>query len=267
MIDGFYCGRRLPATANVMFKKYYLILSIAMAASFGVVNLEMAGLLERELPASGAAAPAEAPGTPENNLPEYSYPWSEYMFDGYGDEDIISEYDGIIREVAAENGYDWRLISAIAYAESRFNSHAVSGAGAVGLMQVMPVVARQFGADVRQMKDPRVNVTLGVRFLDYIGNSMRIPASTHEKDRLSIILAGYNCGLGHVLDARRLAAKYGENPNSWNVVSRYLKLKSDPEYYGDEVVRCGAFYDNGQTLGFVRKVMRYYDSYCEIAML
>jgi membrane-bound lytic murein transglycosylase F len=73
--------------------------------------------------------------------------------------------------------------------------------------------------------------------------------------------------MGHVLDARRLAVKYGENPNSWSVVSRYLELKSNPLYYEDEVVRCGAFQDNRQTLGFVRKVMRYYDSYCEIAML
>ncbi len=180
---------------------------------------------------------------------------------------IISEYDPVIRQVAADKGYDWRLISAIAYAESRFDHDVVSGAGAVGLMQVMPSVARGFKVHRSEMTDPLTNVTMGVGLLEQISKTLRFPRRISERDRLSITLAAYNCGLGRVLDARRLAVKYGENHNSWNVVSKYLTLLDDPAYYGDEVVHSGAFYDDAQTLGFVRKVLRYYDSYCEIAML
>jgi membrane-bound lytic murein transglycosylase F len=175
---------------------------------------------------------------------------------------VISQYDPIMREVAADKGYDWRLIAAIANTESRFDHDIVSNAGAVGLMQIMPVVARQFKVDPQQITDPHTNVMLGVELLDHIGGTFRFPAKMSERDRLSIILASYNSGMGHVLDARRLAVKHGENPNSWGVVAKYLKLKCDPVYYEDEVVKCGAFYDNRQTLGFVRKVMRNYDSYC-----
>ncbi len=178
---------------------------------------------------------------------------------------VISEYDPVIRQIADEKGYDWRLISAIAYAESSFDHDARSKAGAVGLMQIMPSVARDFNVSPADMCDPRTNVALGVDHLEQISQTFRFPESISEHDRLSIILASYNCGLGHILDARRLAVKYGENHNLWKVVSKYLCLKSDPAYYGDDAVRCGAFRGSAQTLGFVNKVMRYYDNYCKIA--
>lgn len=188
---------------------------------------------------------------------------------GVRDAVLISAYDPVIRRAASASdaGHDWRLISAIAFAESRFRSDAVSMSGAVGLMQVMPSVARHFKVAPGEIGDPHTNVALGVALLDHISSTIRFPRNISERDRLSIVLAAYNCGLGHVLDARRLAVKHGENHNSWSVVSKYLCLKSDPEFYGDEVVRCGEFRDNAQTLGFVRKVLRYYDSYCEIAAL
>ncbi len=61
--------------------------------------------------------------------------------------------------------------------------------------------------------------------------------------------------------------KYGENHNSWAVVAKYLELMGQEEYFADEVVRTGAFNDPGQTLGFVRKVLGYYDSYKRVATL
>jgi len=199
--------------------------------------------------------------------PRFQNAWGDNI--AYAPESgaVISQYDPIIRRVASEEGYDWRFISAIANAESRFESRAVSGAGAVGLMQVMPFVARGFKVSEGDMTDPEINVSMGVRHLGEISKTFRFPSSISERDRLSIILASYNCGPGRVLDARRLAAKYGEDHNSWSVVSKYLALLGDPAYYGDEVVRTGAFNDPGQTLGFVKKVLRYYDSYREQATL
>ena len=47
----------------------------------------------------------------------------------------ISVYDELIRSVSEEEGYDWRLMSAIAYHESRFSPDIVSKRGAAGLMQ------------------------------------------------------------------------------------------------------------------------------------
>ena len=58
----------------------------------------------------------------------------------------ISAYDDMMRRAAAESGHDWRLLSAIAYHESRFNPEAVSKVGAFGLMQIMPRVAEHDSA-------------------------------------------------------------------------------------------------------------------------
>ncbi len=252
-----------------MNRKTYSVLLISVAAVCGVVNLAVSDALSNSDPALADPSATEETAVPSGRKNGHS---DYYASNGpsWGlrrSRVVISEYDPIIRQIAADKGYDWRFISAIACAESKFDNGVVSGAGAVGLMQIMPVVARQFEVDPLHMSDPHTNVALGVELLDYICGTLRFPESMPEKDRLSIILASYNCGMGHVLDARRLAAKYGENPNSWDVVSRYLELKNEPEYYEDDVVRCGQFVDNEQTLGFVKKVMRYYDSYCELAVL
>ena len=98
-----------------------------------------------------------------------------------------------------------------------------------------------------------------------IMSTLRLPESISEKDRMSIVLASYNSGIGHVTDARRLARLHGENPNSWEVVARYLTLKAQPEYYENEVVRCGRFTGSRQTLAYVDDVIERYDKYCRIA--
>lgn len=177
----------------------------------------------------------------------------------------ISVYDNIIRRISGEEGNDWRLMSAIAYHESRFTPDIVSRRGARGLMQIMPVVARQFDVPQDQLLDPETNVRLANRLLNEIASTLRLPASVPERDRMSLILASYNGGIGHVSDARRLARSHGENPDSWEVVARYLELKADPAYYEDEVVRCGRFTGYKQTRAYVDDVMKRYDRYCQVA--
>lgn len=178
---------------------------------------------------------------------------------------LISAYDNLIRNISEQEGHDWRLMSAIAYHESRFTPDIVSRRGAKGLMQIMPVVARQFDVPQEQLLDPETNVRLANLLLNEIASTLRMPASVPFKDRMSIILASYNGGIGHVSDARRLARSHGENPNSWEVVSRYLELKADPAYYENEVVRCGRFTGYKQTRAYVNDVMKRYDRYCQVA--
>ncbi|HIW65202.1 MAG TPA: transglycosylase SLT domain-containing protein [Candidatus Alistipes intestinipullorum] len=178
---------------------------------------------------------------------------------------VISAYDNLIRRISEQEGHDWRLMSAIAYHESRFTPDITSRSGARGLMQIMPSVARQFDVPADRIADPETNVWLANKLMSEIMSSLRLPASTPEKDRMSIVLASYNGGIGHVSDARRLARLNGENPNSWEVVARYLELKAQPEYYENEVVKCGRFTGSRQTLAYVDDVMGRYDKYCRIA--
>ena len=178
---------------------------------------------------------------------------------------VISAYDNLIRRISEQEGHDWRLMSAIAYHESRFTPDITSRSGARGLMQIMPSVARHFEVPLDRISDPETNVWLANKLMTEIQSTLRLPESTPEKDRMSIVLASYNSGIGHVSDARRLARLHGENPNSWEVVARYLTLKAQPEYYENEVVKCGRFTGSRQTLAYVDDVIGRYDKYCRMA--
>ncbi len=170
----------------------------------------------------------------------------------------ISKYDGIIKEVAKEYDWDWRLISAIIYHESRFNEDAGSWLGAYGLMQLMPATAEAFG--VNNIEDPKQNVKGGVLLLNALNKQFvkSIPDSTQ---RIKFVLAAYNIGLGHVNDAQHLAKKYGKDPNVWDGnVDIYLQNMSEEQYFKDEVVRFG--YCRGEeATNFVRNVINNYKQY------
>ncbi len=170
----------------------------------------------------------------------------------------ISKYDNMIKDIAREHNWDWRLISAIVYHESRFNEDAGSWLGAYGLMQLMPATAEAFG--VENIEDPKQNVKGGVLLLNSLNNQFikSIPDST---ERVKFVLAAYNIGLGHVNDAQRLAKKYGKNPLVWDGnVEVYLQNKMEEQYFKDEVVRFG--YCRGEeATNFVRNVINNYKQY------
>lgn len=196
---------------------------------------------------------------------EYFERGAASLIEGAHGSHIISPYDHVMREVGEREGADWRLMAAIAYSESRFKPDVVSNKGAKGLMQIMPVVARQFGVPDEEVMIPEVNITLAVKLLNRIESMMKIPSGVSDYDRMALVLASYNCGVGHVADARRLAVKYGGDPNSWADVSEFLSKKAEPEYYTDDVVRSGRFRGSGQTLSFVNSVLGRYSSYCTLA--
>ena len=175
------------------------------------------------------------------------------------------ETSPVERQVGEEEGLDWRFMSAIAYSESRFIENLKSNQGAMGIMQIRPVVARHFNVPVESISDTETNVRLAGMLLSELDTMLRMPASTPIEDRLSIILASYNAGIGHVLDARRLARSEGANPNSWDSVRDYLIKKSDPAYYELDIVQSGRFTGSSQTVNYVNEVMRMYRKYCKLA--
>lgn len=170
----------------------------------------------------------------------------------------ISPYDIIIRNRSKLLGWDWRLLAAQIHQESRFNSNAVSWAGATGLMQLMPNTARQFG--VTDVQNPNENIKGGTLFIAWLDKywGERI---IDKNERIKFVLASYNAGLGHVIDARNLAEKYGKNPDLWDYnVEDFLRLKSKAKYYNDEVAKYG--YCRGEEpYNYVREILNRYEYY------
>ncbi|MEX2597685.1 MAG: transporter substrate-binding domain-containing protein [Salibacteraceae bacterium] len=148
----------------------------------------------------------------------------------------ISPYDDLIKQEAKRIQWDWKLLAAMIYEESRFQADAESWSGASGLMQLIPATAKRFGAD--SIQDPVQNIHAGVSFIVTLQDYWL----QHINDSLlatPFILASYNVGLGHVLDACRLAEKNDLDRHAWSNVATYLELKSQPQYYNDEVVKHG----------------------------
>ncbi|WP_113923667.1 MltF family protein [Cognataquiflexum aquatile] len=169
----------------------------------------------------------------------------------------ISQYDDLIKKGAENLGWDWRMLASLVYKESGFDTTATSYAGATGLLQLMPVTLERFG--VTNPNDPVQSLMGGVNYLKYLDKfwKERVPESN---ERIKFILSSYNIGHGHVLDAWNLALKYGGNTQSWENVSHYLTLKSDPKYYRDPVVKSG--YAKGHlAVSYVEDVLTLYDSY------
>jgi membrane-bound lytic murein transglycosylase F len=174
-------------------------------------------------------------------------------------EGIISRFDALFRKYAAEIGWDWRLMAALAYTESNFDPTVVSWAGAVGLMQLMPATARAMGVPAEQEFDPESSVKGAAAYIRSVSRSLAM--ITDPVERIPFILAAYNGGLGHVYDAMALAEKYGKNKYVWSDnVEKYILLKSDPHYFNDPVCRYG-YFRGIETYNFVRDIRARSETY------
>lgn len=170
----------------------------------------------------------------------------------------ISVFDDYFKRYAGIVGWDWRLIASLSYQESRFNPLAESWAGAFGIMQIMPETAEFLDFPL----DAGVNdhIAAGIRYLRWIDERLS-DIIADEQERKKFVLASYNVGIGHVLDARRLAEKYGKDPNIWKGhVDYYILNKSKPKYYQDPVVRHG--YARGEEpYHYVTEILERYRHY------
>jgi len=163
----------------------------------------------------------------------------------------VSPYDDLFRATADSFDVDWRLLAALAFQESRFDPDAESWAGAIGVMQVKPATAR---LDETTLRDASQNIAAGTRHLRWLLDRYHyVP----ESDRLQFALAAYNCGHGHLDDARMLAVRRGLNPNAWEgSVRESLLLLRKPQYHRE--ARYG-YVRGHETVAYVREVMRRHD--------
>jgi membrane-bound lytic murein transglycosylase F len=171
----------------------------------------------------------------------------------------LSPYDDLFKKYANELEWDWRLLASIACQESRFQNRLESWAGARGLMGVMPRTARNLGFSPDSLDDPETAIRAGVKCL--ISFREYFAGIKDPGEKIKFTLAAYNAGNGHIADARKLAAKHGDNPDLWDGnVAKYIRLKSEPEYYNDPV--CNHGYLRGtETFRYVREVLSRYRFY------
>ena len=170
----------------------------------------------------------------------------------------LSPYDTLVRQYADQFGFDWRLVVAQMYQESRFNPDARSWAGAVGLMQVLPRTAKSIG--FQDVRTPEDGIHAGVKYLNWVRD--RFDPELPVEDRMWFTLAAYNAGHGHVRDARRLARKLGLNPNRWfGNVEKAILLLSKRKYARQ--ARHG-YCRGAEPVKYVREIKQRYEAYLQV---
>jgi len=128
---------------------------------------------------------------------------------------ISSQFCELIEKIAAEEGIDSRLIKCIIKAESDFRPDAVSSAGAMGLMQLMPATAAMF--NVTDPFDPEENVRAGVKYFKQLLGQLN--------NDIPLALAAYNAGIGAVRRSNNSIPRIRE---TMNYVNRVMTLYSGP---------------------------------------
>lgn len=170
----------------------------------------------------------------------------------------LSPYDHYVRQLAHQYSFDWRLITAQMFQESRFNPEAQSFAGAVGLMQVLPRTAESMG--FKKFETPQQGIHAGIKYLNWLRN--RFEENLAEQERIWFSLAAYNAGLGHVIDARKLAQSKGWNANRWfGHTERAMLLLRQKEYAAK--ARHG-WVRGGEPVLYVRNIRQRFKAYINI---
>ena len=171
----------------------------------------------------------------------------------------LSPYDDLVRKHSRSHELDWRLITAQMYQESRFDPKAKSWVGAKGLMQVMP----RTGAELKiyDLENPDQGILAGTKVMARYSNYFNNP-EINARDRIRFALASYNCGPGHVFDARDLAKEMGLDPNKWfGHVEKSMLLLSKKEVA--KKVRYG-YCRCEKPVNYVAQIQNRYDHYAQI---
>jgi membrane-bound lytic murein transglycosylase F len=159
-------------------------------------------------------------------------------------------YRSWFEQAAAQSGVDWRLLAAIGYQESKWDPHAASGDGALGVMMLTADTARALG--IRDRANPEQSIFAGARYLAQVREM--IPERIAEPDRTWLTVAAYNVGFGHLEDARIITQALGRNPDSWAEVRERLPLLAQPRWY----TRARRGYARGwEPVQFVDRIQRF----------
>jgi len=148
---------------------------------------------------------------------ERYYENSAFLQDPTEDENLkkLQHVKKLIRKYAARYDFDWRLILAVAFQESGLDHTKKSGAGAVGIMQVLPSTAKDSRVDIGDVHKLENNIHAGVKYLAVIRDNYFTAEDIRPRDQVRMALAAYNAGPAKMGEARKMARKMGLNPNRW----------------------------------------------------
>ncbi len=165
---------------------------------------------------------------------------------------LLPKYVHLFKQAQEITGIDWRLLAAISYQESHWDTFSTSPTNVRGLMMLTEATADRMG--VTDRLDPKQSIPAGAKYINLMIET--IPERVPQPDRTYMALAAYNAGYAHVEDARVLAQRLKLNPDSWADVKKTLVMLSSPDYYLNAKY---GYCSCGQAVVFVESIRSYHN--------
>jgi membrane-bound lytic murein transglycosylase MltF len=161
----------------------------------------------------------------------------------------FSAADEFFVKYSRRYGFDWLMVAALAYQESRIDQSARSPQGAVGVMQLLPATAADPNVNIPDIENLENNIHAGVKYLRFLRNYYFEKEPMDEADKTLFTFASYNAGPGRVARLRKGAGEEGLDPNQWF----------------DNVEIEAARRIGRETVQYVNNIVMYYTAYRRIA--
>jgi membrane-bound lytic murein transglycosylase MltF len=187
-------------------------------------------------------------GTTFGNILKKRYLGSDSFVKRSTSTEEIEKFQAIgqlFKKYGQEYEFDWLMIAAQGYQESKLDQSARSSRGAVGVMQLMPKTAADPTVGIPNIESVDNNIHAGVKYLRTLVDKYLDDPALDRKNRTLMAFAAYNAGPGNLRKFRKLAADSGLDPNIWfhNV-----------EHAAAEIV-------GRETVQYVANIYKYYVAY------
>ena len=158
----------------------------------------------------------------------------------------------VFQRYGKEYDFDYLMLTAQAFQESRLDQSVRSPAGAVGVMQIKPSTAADPSVGIKDVETSADNnVHAGVKYLRFVVNEYFKDAKMDSTNKLLFAFASYNAGPNRITKLRKQAEVQGLDPNLWFRNVEYVAAK-----------------DIGQeTVQYISNIYKYYFAYRQVVTL
>jgi membrane-bound lytic murein transglycosylase MltF len=171
----------------------------------------------------------------------------KYARNAFEEQDLarFRELVGLFQKYADQYRFDWLLVAAQGYQESRLDQSVRSPVGAVGVMQVMPATAKDPVVGIPDIHETEPNIHAGIKYLRWVVDEYFDDPAIAPVDQALFAFASYNAGAGRIAQLRKEAARRGLNPNVW--------------FHNVEIVAADKI--GAETVTYVANIYKYYIAY------
>jgi membrane-bound lytic murein transglycosylase MltF len=142
---------------------------------------------------------------------------TKWVKNSLNDEDMerLRQAVKFFKKYGKQYKFDWLMIAALAYQESRIDQSKRSPVGAIGVMQVLPSTAKDKNINIPGIEQKEDNIHAGVKYLRFLRDRYFEDQPMDDLNKMLFSFASYNAGPAKVSSLRKEARKRGLDPNIW----------------------------------------------------